>query len=158
MWNLQNRFKEVIPVIMFQFQLTFRKIPWNKFQTKCKLIHFFTMKDRIPVFLRSGFAYKFKWGGCNACYYGKTKHHFKVRISSLTRKRVKGGNCSAIKENQLFCNHSSGFYDFSILASNTNDFKVTLIESPLINRHSLPFATFWWLRNIILSHNSQRLI
>ena len=142
MWNLQNRFKEVTPVLMFQFHLKFCEIPWNKFQTKCKLIHFFTIKDRIPVFLRSGFVYKFKWGGCNACYYDKTKHHFKVRISSLTRKRVKGGNCSAIKEHQLSCNHSSGFYDFSILASNTNDFKVTLMASPLINRHSLPLQLF----------------
>ena len=34
----------------------------------------------------------------------------------------------------LFCNHSSGFVDFFILASNNNDFKVTLMESLLINR------------------------
>ena len=88
-------------------------------QAKCKLINFFTFKDKIPVFLRSGIIYEFKCGGCNATYYGKTKRHFKVRmrehlgVSALTGKRVKGDNDSAIKEHHLFCNHSSGFDDFS---------------------------------------------
>ena len=72
-------------------------------------------------------------------------------LSALTRKRVKGDNDSAIKELHLFCNHSSGFDNFSILASNSSDFKVTLIESLLIkrdhpplnkNRHSLPLELF----------------
>ena len=127
------------------------------FQSKCKLINFFTFKDQIPIFLRSGIVYKFKCSGCNATYYGKTKRHFKVRmcehlgVSALTGKRVKGDNDSAIKEHHLFCNHSSGFDDFSILASNNNDFKVTLMESLLINRdhpplnknrHSLPLELF----------------
>ena len=50
------------------------------FKTKCKFINAFTLKDKIPVFLRSGIVYKFKCDGCNANYYGKTKHHFKVRM------------------------------------------------------------------------------
>ena len=50
-------------------------------------------------------------------------------VSALTGKRVKEDNDSAIKEHHLFCNHSSEFDDFSILASNNNDFQVTLIES-----------------------------
>ena len=88
------------------------------------MINFFTFKDKIPVFLRSGIVYKFKCGGCNATYYGKTKRHLKIRtcehlgVSALTRKRVKGYNDSAIKEHHLFCNYSSGFDDFSMLASN----------------------------------------
>ena len=45
-------------------------------------------------FLRSGIVYKFKCGGCNGTYYGKTKRHFKVRmcehlgVSALTGKKV----------------------------------------------------------------------
>ena len=110
------------------------------FQTKCKLINFFTFKDKIPVFLRSGIVYKFKCSGCNATYYVKTQRHLKVRIcehlgdSALTGKRVKGDKHSAIKEYHLFCNYSSGFDNFSILANNNNYFKVTLMESLLINR------------------------
>ena len=74
-----------------------------------------------------------------------------LRVSALTGKRVKGDHDSAIKEYNLFCNHSSGFDDFSILVCNNNDFKVTLMESLLINRdhpplnkdrHSLPLELF----------------
>ena len=127
------------------------------FQTKFKLINSFTFKDKIPVFLCSGIIYKFKCGGCNATFYGKTKCHFKVRmcehlgVSALTGKRVKGDNNSVMREHHLFCNHSSGFKDFVILANNNNDFKVTLMESLFINRdhpplnknrHSLPLELF----------------
>ena len=76
--------------------------------------------------------------------YGKIKRHFKVRmcehlgISALTGKRVKGDDDSAIKEHLLFCNHKPDFEDFSILATNNNDFKVTLMGSLLINRDHPP--------------------
>ena len=89
---------------------------------------------------RSGIVYKFQCGSCNATYYGKTKRHFKVRmceqlgIYALTGKRVKGDDDSAIKERLLFCNHPPDFEEFSILSINNNDFKVTLMESLLINR------------------------
>ena len=55
-------------------------------------------------------------------------------ISALTRKRVKGDDDSAIKEHLLFCNYTPDFEDFSILATNNNNFKVPLMESVLINR------------------------
>ena len=159
----------VLPYLVklsFQIRTRINRVKRNKlphcnlrivFQTKCKLNNFFTFKDKIPVFLRSGIVYKCKCRGCNGTYYGKTKRHFKIRmsehlgVSALTGKRVKGDNDSAIKERHLFCNYSSGFDDFSILASNNNDFKVTLMESLLINRdhpplnknrHSLPLELF----------------
>ena len=74
----------------------------------------------------------------------KTKHHFKVRmfehlgVPDLTRKRVKGDNDSAMKEHHLFCNYLSSFDDFSIVASHNNNFKVTIMESVLINRDHPP--------------------
>ena len=112
-----------------------------------------------------------KCSGYNATYYGKTKRDFKVRIcehlgvSAITGKRVKGDSNSVIKEQHLFCNHSSRFDDFSVLASNSKDFKVTLMENLLINRdhtplnknrHSLPLKLFDDF--LILSHDSRRLI
>ena len=115
------------------------------FQTKCKISNLFIFKDGIPSVLRSGIVYKFQCGNCNASYYGKTKRHFRVRmcehlaISALTGKRAKGDNDSAIKDHLLFCNHTPDFEDFSILATNNNDFKVTLMESLLINRDHSPF-------------------
>ena len=110
------------------------------FLTKCKISNFFTFKDKITSFLRSGTVYKFQCGSCNATYYGKTKRHFKVKmcehlgISALIGKRVKDDDDSAIKEHLLFCNHTPDFEDFSILATSINDFKVTLMESLLIKR------------------------
>ena len=59
-------------------------------------------------------------------------------VSAFIGKRVKGDNDSDIKEHQLFCNRSSGFDDFFILASNNNDFKVTFMKSLLINRVNPP--------------------
>ena len=59
-------------------------------------------------------------------------------ISALTGKRVKGDDDSTIKEHLLFCNHTPEFEDFSILESNNNDFKVTLMESLLISRDHPP--------------------
>ena len=62
------------------------------------------------------------------------EHH---RVSALTRKKVNGVSESAIKEHLVY-NHWSGFDNFPILASDSNDFKVTLKERLLINRdHSL---------------------
>ena len=59
-------------------------------------------------------------------------------ISALTGKRVKGDNDSAIKEHLLLCNHLPDFEYFSKLTINNNDFKVTLVESLLINRDHPP--------------------
>ena len=58
--------------------------------------------------------------------------------SALTGKRVKDDDHSAFKEHILFCNHTPDYEDFSIFATNNNDFKVTLLESLLINRDHPP--------------------
>ena len=55
-------------------------------------------------------------------------------ISALTGKIVKGDDDSVIKELFLLFSHTTDFEDFSILATNSNDFRVTLMESLLINR------------------------
>ena len=59
-------------------------------------------------------------------------------ISALTEKRVKGDGDSAIKGHLLFCNHAPDFENFSIFATNNNEFKVTLMESLIINRDLPP--------------------
>ena len=116
----------------------------------------FIFKDKIPSFLHSGIVYKFQCGVCNATYYDKTTRYFNVgmcehlRILTLTRKIFKGHDDSAIKEHLSLCNHWPDFGDFSILTT-INDYKVTLMESLLINRderplnknkQSLPFELF----------------
>ena len=49
------------------------------FRTKCKMIPFFTFKDRIPSILCSCIFNKNQCGGCNPTYYAKTKSHLKVK-------------------------------------------------------------------------------
>ena len=63
------------------------------FRSTRRLSNCFSFKDRLPSSLLSGLVYKFKCCDCNVTYYGKTKLHFKVRISEhlgvspLTEKR-----------------------------------------------------------------------
>ena len=57
-----------------------------------------------------------------------------LEISTLTEKRVKSGDDSAIKKHLLFCNPAPDFEDFSIVRTNNNDFKVTSMLSLLVNR------------------------
>ena len=83
--------------------------------------------------------YNFKCRGCSTTFYGKTKRYFKVKmcehfeVFTLTGKRVKGSNDSAIKEHRSF-----SFDGFAILASNNNNFKIILIEGLLIDKDHPP--------------------
>ena len=72
----------------------------------------------------------------------KPNASLKVRISEhlgtshLTDKKTKTGHqLTAIQEHILFCNHSPSYENFTILTSEENDFKLTLMESILINRY-----------------------
>ena len=53
-------------------------------------------------------------------------------------RHIPGKELKVIKAHLLFCNHAPDLENFSILTTNNNDFKVTLIECPLINRNHLP--------------------
>ena len=79
--------------LSFQIRTRVNRVMRNKlphrnlriaFQSKCKLINFFTFKGKIPVFLRSRIVYKVRM--CE-----------QLGVSALTGKRVKGDNYSAIK-------------------------------------------------------------
>ena len=110
------------------------------FSSNCRLKSFLSYKDKIPKSLRSGVVYKYQCSSCNATYYGKTKRHLKVRmsehfgISPFIGKKVKGNTQSAVKDHFLICDSTPSFDDFSILTSESNDFKLLLMESLLINR------------------------
>ena len=112
------------------------------FTSPVRVKTFLTFKDLLTKMLFLGLVYKYKCGGCNAIYYGKTKRHFKVRIcehlgiSHLTEKKVKIDNnkLTAIQEHLLCCNYSPSFEDFSILTRESNDFKLKIMESLLIAR------------------------
>ena len=119
--------------------------PYNirfAFQTKCKISNLFTFKDKIALFLNSGIVYKFQYGSCNATYYGKTYILNSECVDTLDFLHSLGKELKAMRilplKNIIFCNHTRDFEDFSILATNNNDFEVTLMESLLINRDHPP--------------------
>ena len=61
----------------------------------------------------------------------KTKRHFKVRmcdyfgISSIAEKPVEGNGNATNNEHLLFCDYITNFDDFSILATNITEVKIT---------------------------------
>ena len=73
------------------------------FTSPVRVKSFFFFKDKLPKILISWLIYKYKCSGCNATYYGKTNHHFKVRFSS--------------------------FEDFSILTKKINYYKLRIMET-----------------------------
>ena len=84
----------------------------------CKISKFFTFKDSISSFLRTGIVYKFQCGGCNAAYYGKTKRYF--YDNSAIRNIFHSGN--------------------TCLILNIFNFETTLMENVLINKEQVIFA------------------
>ena len=61
-----------------------------------------------------------------------------LEILALTGKIVKSDDDSVIKKHLLFCSHLSDFKNFSILTTNSNNFKITLMASLLINKDHPP--------------------
>ena len=138
--------------LSLQIRTRIRKLFANKlpycnlkvvFRSTRRLSNCFSFKDKIPTFLCSGLVYKFSCSDCNVTYYGKTKRHFKVRmsehlgISPLTGKTVKTMHqTTAVYDHFLTSSSCSptNFENFSILARESNDFKLTLMESLLIER------------------------
>ena len=155
-------------VLRFKFERNFKNylvINWRLcnlkivFPSPVTVKSFFTFKNKLSEILLSGLVYKYKCGGCNATYYGKTKRHFKFRIcehldiSHLTEKKtnIDNNKLMAIQEHLLCCNYSPSFEGFSILTKESNDFKLKIMESlliahdkPILNKadSSLPLELF----------------
>ena len=113
------------------------------FRTKNRLSSKFNYKDKISKEMRSLLCYKFQCSSSHATYYGKTKRHFKVRVSehmgvsAHTGKNIKSTKNYAVCDHMLVCNNIVSFEDFSVLANGTNDFTIKLQESLLIHRDAL---------------------
>ena len=69
---------------------------------------------------------------CNDIYYGKSKHHFKVRACehlgtmSLTGKKVKIPKESAVFDHIFHADHNAIFDDFETLAKEFDEFRLLL--------------------------------
>ena len=111
------------------------------FKIPTRLSSQFNFKDKISNEIRSLVSYKFQCSSCNTTYIGKTKRHFKVRVSEhmgvspLTGKVLKSNNTStAVRDHMLVCDTKVSYDDFSIIANSSNDFRLKIQESLLIKR------------------------
>ena len=108
------------------------------FRIKIRLSSKFTFKDKISKEIRSLLCCKFQCSSCSATYYGKTKRQLKVRVSEhmgvsvRTSKNIKSTKNSAVCDHMVVCNNIVSFEHFFLLANGTNDFRIKLQESLLI--------------------------
>ena len=110
-----------------------------------KLRSFFTLKERLPMHLRSKILYRFTCDGCNSIYIGKSKRHFLVRAFEHLGKSYKTGKGytynPTFKNNTAVwthLNHSKGcsatLDSFELIGSARNDFFLKIKESLLIKK------------------------
>ena len=127
------------------------KIPTCKlvviFRSSVRIKNFFGFKDKIPGELKSGLVYRFKCGGCNTTYYGKTTCHFHVRIcehfgiSPLTGKVLTTLNRTAISDHLADTPTCYATTDnFDILSRDVVDYKLLIKESLFIKRDDPPLS------------------
>ena len=110
-----------------------------------KIRSFFTLKERLPLHLRSKILYRFTCDGCNSIYIGKSKRHFLVRAFEHLGKSYKTGKGYTynpkFKNNTAVwthLNHSKGcsatLDSFELIGSARNDFFLKIKESLLIKK------------------------
>ena len=131
--RLRNIYKKCLPNIKLDIV----------FHSKNRIRNAFSFKDVISNDLQSLVLYKYKCSICNdACYVGKTKRHYKVRLyehlglSIPTDKSLKytKKNATAVRQHIEDCQHASHMYDFSIIGSATNDYHLKIKESLVISK------------------------
>ena len=97
--TLEKTFRDILPYVNLKVV----------FRIKNRLSSKFTFKDKISKEMRSLLCYKSQRSSCNATYYGKTKRHFKVRVSehmgvsARTSKNIKSTKNSAVRDHMVVC-------------------------------------------------------
>ena len=102
----------------------------------------FRFEDSLEKSVCSRIIYRYTCSSCNVTYYRKIFHRFYNRaaehmgISNLTEKCLKNIKQSAISDHQFQCNYNYAvnFHEFSILATDSNKFKLLLRENLVIKR------------------------
>ena len=107
-YTLEKTIRDILPCVNLKVV----------FRIKNRLSSKFTFKDKISKEMPSLLCYKFQCSNCNATYYGKTKHHFKIHVSehmgvsARTGKNIKSTKNSAVRDHMLACSNIVSFWDF----------------------------------------------
>ena len=110
------------------------------FKCQTRLSNSFRYKDPTAKDLISGVPYKFQCDLCNESYDGESIRHLDIRseehigVLTLTGKKVKPSNNSAICDHLLQCIFLPSFDNFSVLAHENKKYLLEIKESLLIRR------------------------
>ena len=98
-----------------------------------KIGNMFSVKDPVPVGLRSRVVYKFACAGCNACYVDETTRHFSTRV----REHLVSDRASHIfkhLQNSEHCRTLCSQDCFHILDHTSTSFQLKIKEAFHIHR------------------------
>ena len=104
-----------------------------------KISSFFPFKDRIPIGMQSGIVYNFRCAQCASEYIGSTLRTLNMRHSEhagrsfRTGKLLSSQSTSAIRTHSLKLFHSFDLTDFTVLARNSNELDIRILESLFIH-------------------------
>ena len=88
----------------------------------------FSVKDPVPLDLRSRVVYKFSFVGCNACYISETSRHLSTRFREhLCRDR--NSHVYQHLQQSLACQHLANKNCFSIVDCAPNKLQLMLKEA-----------------------------
>ena len=91
--------------------------------TSFKINNYFSIKDKIPYFLKSFLVYRFVCARCNSCYIGETCRQFKIRIDEHVKKDKKCNMYKHLNNNEE-CFSSFNSDCFSILDYAPTQFQI----------------------------------
>jgi len=88
----------------------------------------FSVKDPVPLDLRSRVVYKFSCAGCNACYIGETSRHLSTRIHEHLSRDRNSHIFQHLQQSEACCRFCSKNC-FSIVDSAPNTLQLILKEA-----------------------------
>ena len=109
--------------------------PWMDiklvFRSTRKLSCLTKIKSRFTTESNSGVVYKVSCGDCGAFYIGKTKRRLQQRLQEHQQQ-----DYSALRKHSIDQDHDINFGAAQILATDNNDFRLTIKEAILIKDQS----------------------
>jgi len=113
----------------------------------------FSVKDPIPLDLRSRVVYKFTCAGCNACYIGETSRHLSTRVREQLSRDGNSHIFQHLQQSQAFRCLANKIC-FSIVDCAPNKLQLLLKEAmhikwenPTLNKqlkHADLTLSFWY--------------
>ena len=88
----------------------------------------FSVKDPVPLDLRSRVVYKFSCAGCNACYIGETSRHLSTRVSEHLSRDKNSHVYQHLRQSQA-CRRLANENWFSIVDCAPNKLQLILKEA-----------------------------